>query len=553
MAETRFYNWMMAATGLFATIHESRAFDLATMIPYLFVAMILATYGLHRTWLVYAYIRYRRNVPRVPPAPARWPKVTIQLPIYNERYVIERLIDAVAKFDYPWDLLDIQVLDDSTDETQEVARACVERHRATGLPIRHLHRTNRNGFKAGALAAGLDSATGEFIAIFDADFIPNPDFLRRTIPYLSDPTIGMVQTRWTYLNGSHSLLTRIQTVMLDGYFGGEHLTRSRSGLFFHFTGTAGVWRRSAIDDAGGWQQDTLTEDIDLSFRAELRGWRLVYLSDVECPSELPVEMNAFKEQQARWAKGSMQVALKILPQLLRSKENLRIKAEALFNLSGSITTPLVVVLLALSLPTLIVRLSNHEFRSIWVDVPCAVATVAVIAFFLGSQYALYPRTWYRGMFYLPLLFAVGIGISLRIAKGVLEALWGIKSDFVRTPKFNTVDGRAASWHVKQYRNRAGWLPYLEIAFGLYSAFTLLYSIENRNYKTVPFFLTCIFGFTYVGAMSLAQRWWATVRTGARPYSTQVATLQGKLRNDDENVSNGVSVPATVAVPDESGL
>jgi len=248
----------------FRGLYQLNSFDLAIMIPYFVVLVILAAYGLHRYYLLYSYFKNRHNVPGPPPPVAEWPKVTIQLPIYNERYVIERLVDAVARFDYPRELLDIQVLDDSTDETVEVARACVERYQALGLPIHYLHRDDRTGFKAGALEAGLKSATGEFVAIFDADFVPAADFLRRTLPYLVDEKIAMVQTRWTYLNRNYSALTEVETILLDGHFVMEHGARSRNGDFFNFNGTAGVWRRSVIDEAGGWQHDTLTEDTDLS-------------------------------------------------------------------------------------------------------------------------------------------------------------------------------------------------------------------------------------------------------------------------------------------------
>ncbi|PYU80717.1 MAG: glycosyl transferase family 2, partial [Acidobacteria bacterium] len=277
------------------------------MIPYFAVLLVLAVYGLHRYWLVYDYFAYSKNLPPAPPPVADWPRVTVQLPIFNERYVIERLVEAVSRFDYPRELLDVQVLDDSTDETCEVARACVERHAAQGMRIVHLHRRNREGYKAGALENGLKTAKGEFVAIFDADFLPEPDFLLRTIPYFMNPQgggkIGMVQTRWTYLNSDYSLLTNVQTILLDGHFVVEHGARSRRGTFFNFNGTAGVWRRKAIDDAGGWEHDTLTEDTDLSYRSQLKGWRFLYLPQIECASELPVDMNGFKTQQARWAKG----------------------------------------------------------------------------------------------------------------------------------------------------------------------------------------------------------------------------------------------------------
>src|SRR4029077_9371154 len=268
-----------------------------------------------------------------PPEISVWPRVTVQLPIYNERYVIERLIESVAQFDYPRELLDIQVLDDSTDETQEVARNSVERNQALGLPISYLHRANREGFKAGALQEGLKSATGELIAIFDVDFIPPAHFLPRTRASFADARLAMAKTRWRYVNRHYSPLTEVEAILLDGHFVVEHSARFRSGLFFNFNGTAGIWRRAAIEDAGGWQHDTLTEDTDLSYRAQLRGWHFIYLPEIDCPSELPVEMNAFKSQQARWAKGLMQTARKILPRVMRADLPAAVKIESVFHLT----------------------------------------------------------------------------------------------------------------------------------------------------------------------------------------------------------------------------
>src|ERR1700751_277427 len=314
--------WHRLTDKTFTGIYHANFFDLAMMIPYFILLCVLAAYGRRRYWLVYDYYAYAKNVTGPPPEATSWPRVTVQLPIFNERYVIERLVEAFSRFDYPRELLDVQVLDDSTDETQQVASSAVDRFAAQGLPITYIHRSNRAGYKAGALENGLKTAKGEFVAIFDADFLPEPDFLRRTIPYFMNPDggtkIGMVQTRWTYLNSDYSLLTNVETILLDGHFVVEHGARSRRGTFFNFNGTAGVWRRKAIDDAGGWEHDTLTEDTDLSYRSQLKGWKFLYLPQIECASELPVDMNGFKAQQARWAKGLMQTAKKILPQVFRS-------------------------------------------------------------------------------------------------------------------------------------------------------------------------------------------------------------------------------------------
>jgi cellulose synthase/poly-beta-1,6-N-acetylglucosamine synthase-like glycosyltransferase len=508
----------------FHGIYQRNAFDLAIMIPYFFVLVVLAAYGIHRYWLVYCYTKHRHNTPGQPPQMTAWPKVTIQLPIYNERYVVERLIESVSRLDYPRELLDVQVLDDSTDETREVARSCVERYHALGFPVRHLHRTHREGYKAGALREGLKSASGEFIVIFDADFQPIPDFLRRTVPYFEDPRVGMVQTRWTYLNRDYSALTQVESILLDGHFVIEHGARARSGRFFNFNGTAGVWRRETIDDAGGWQHDTLTEDTDLSYRAQLRGWRFLYLPDVECPSELPVEMNAFKAQQARWAKGLMQTAKKILPRVLSADVSLPIKTEAVFHLTASISYPLMLLLSTLLLPAMIVRFYQGWFQMLLIDLPLFLSSSCSISgFYLTSQRALYPRRWKRTFLYLPFVMAVGIGLSVRNAKAVLEALFGVHSEFTRTPKYR-IEGQTGTWGRKLYHNRAGWMPWIEVALGLYFAATVVYSIQNKNYVTVPFLLLFVWGYLYTGLLSLGQAYFERLRLGVGiPEEARAAT------------------------------
>jgi len=499
----------------FRGIYQLNGFDLAVTIPYFLILGVLAAYGIHRYWLVYCYTKHRANIPVKPAEPANWPKVTIQLPIFNERYVVERLVEAISRLDYPSCLLEVQVLDDSTDETQEVARACVERYSTLGLQIHYLHRTNREGYKAGALADGLKSATGEFVAIFDADFQPGPDFLRLTLPYFSDPNLAMAQTRWTYLNRDYSALTEVESILLDGHFVIEHGARARSGRFFNFNGTAGVWRRKAIDDSGGWQHDTLTEDTDLSYRAQLRGWRFLYLQDIECPSELPVEMNAFKAQQARWAKGLMQTAKKILPRVLRADLPFGIKSEAFFHLTANISYPLMVLLSTLLLPAMIVRFYQGWVQMLLIDLPLFLASSCSISgFYLTAQRALYPKSWTRKIVYLPFVMAVGIGLSVRNAKAVLEALFGVHSEFARTPKYR-IEGQAGSWQRKSYRNRAGWMPFVEVALGLYFAATVYYSIENGNYFTAPFLLLFVWGYLYTGLMSLGQVWIERLCFGVR--------------------------------------
>jgi cellulose synthase/poly-beta-1,6-N-acetylglucosamine synthase-like glycosyltransferase len=509
--------WHRITDRTFSGMYHANAFDLMMMIPYFVVLVILAIYGMHRYWLVYDYYKYKQNVPAQPAEVRTWPRVTVQLPIYNERYVIERLVEAVAQFDYPRELLDVQVLDDSTDETHNVARACVERHAAQGMPVSYIHRTNREGFKAGALENGLKTAQGEFIAIFDADFIPPPDFLRRTIPYFVDPVngqnIGMVQTRWTYLNRDYSLLTQVETILLDGHFVVEHGARSRRGTFFNFNGTAGVWRRAAIDAAGGWEHDTLTEDTDLSYRAQLKGWKFLYLPQIECISELPVDMNGFKTQQARWAKGLMQTAKKILPKVLKSDAPSRVKAEAFFHLTANISYPLMVVFSVMLLPAMIVRFYQGWFQMVLIDLPLFLAsTCSISSFYLVAQKELRPRNWWRTFLYLPFVMAVGIGIAIRNAKAVLEALFGIKSEFARTPKYK-IEGKKDTFVAKKYKNKAGWMPFAEVLLGIYFAFTVAYAVSNENYATIPFLLLFFWGYLYTGLMSLGQTYFAHLRFG----------------------------------------
>jgi cellulose synthase/poly-beta-1,6-N-acetylglucosamine synthase-like glycosyltransferase len=514
----------------FRGLYQLNSFDLAVMAPYFVVMVILAMFGIHRYVLVYYFFKNRKRIAPPPPEISEWPRVTVQLPIYNERYVIERLVDAVAQFDYPRELLDIQVLDDSTDETQEVARNCVERYQQLGLPISYIHRDNREGFKAGALQEGLKVARGEHIAIFDADFIPPADFLRNTVPYFADAKLAMVQTRWSYINRSYSKLTEVEAVLLDGHFVIEHSARFRTGLFFNFNGTAGVWRRAAIEDAGGWQHDTLTEDTDLSYRAQLRGWQFIYLPDIECPSELPVEMNAFKSQQARWAKGLMQTAKKIMPRVMRSNVPGAVKAEAFFHLTANISYPLMVLLSMILLPAMIVRFYQGWFQVLVIDLPLFIAsTCSISSFYLAAERAIFPKTWQRTFLYLPFIMAVGIGLSVRNAMAVLEAIFGVKSEFVRTPKYRVEGGAHGSngsgaWATKKYRKKAGWMPFAEVLLGFYFAAAVVYAIEMENYATVPFLLLFVWGYLYTGLMSLGQTYIDRLRFGVesgevRPAST----------------------------------
>ena len=490
----------------FQGLYQLNGFDLLLIVPYFTILIILALYGLHRYYLVYTYFRHRRNRP-VPP-PGEWaplPRVTVQLPLYNERYVAERLIEEVCRLDYPRELLEIQVLDDSTDETVTVARHCVERYAALGYPVGYYHRDNREGYKAGALAEGLRRAQGEFIAIFDADFLPPPDFLEKTLSYFLDSRVAMVQTRWNYINRNYSILTRVQSILLDGHFILESGGRSRSGCFFNFNGTAGIWRRKAIENSGGWQHDTLTEDTDLSYRAQLQGWKFVYLQDVECFSELPVEMNAFRSQQARWAKGLIQTGRKLLPTLWRARLPWRIKMEAFFHLTANISYPLMSVMAALLLPGMIVRFYQGWFQMLYIDLPLLLASTASIStFYLAAQRELFPKTWKQTIPYLPFLMATGIGLTLTNSKAVLEALCGVQSEFVRTAKYR-IESAVDRIRTKKYRHRtARWVAAVEVLAGCYFGYATYYAAANEYYLTVPFLFLFVIGYLWTGLFSLSQ-------------------------------------------------
>ncbi len=505
----------------FQGLYQVNAFDLALLIPYFIVLIVLATYGGHRYWLVYLYYKHKKNKTTEPAARFQLndlPRVTVQLPIFNEQYVVDRLLDAVCRLDYPKEKLDIQLLDDSTDETVEVARLLVERYAALGHPVTYLHRDNREGFKAGALAEGLKTAKGEFVAIFDADFVPPPDFLLKCIHHFTDPKVGMVQTRWTHINRNYSLLTQVEAILLDGHFVLEHSGRSRSGVFFNFNGTAGMWRRSAIDEAGGWEHDTLTEDTDLSYRAQLKGWKFVYLQDVECPAELPVEMTAFKTQQARWAKGLIQVSKKILPQVLKSDVSRHQKIEAVYHLTANISYPLMIVLSVLLMPAMIIRFYQGWFQMLYIDLPLFMAsTFSISSFYLVSQKELFPKSWLRSLLYLPLLMSLGIGLTITNTIAVLEALVGKQTAFARTPKYR-VESKKDKVGAKKYRKRLGWVPWIEILIGTYFALAVYYAIDNENYFTVPFLLLFVIGYWVTGLMSLLQGRFAGLSVGSETHT-----------------------------------
>ncbi len=495
------------ATGLFddtfSGIYRLSPFDWALLIPYFGTLIILSIYGMHRYETMRRYIKYRRNLPKTSPEKyEQLPRVTIQLPLYNERFVVARLLEETTKIDYPRELLQIQVLDDSTDETHPYTERLCNEYIAAGFPIEYHHRTNRHGYKAGALQEGLATATGELIAIFDADFLPPRDFLTRTVHFFVDPGVGVVQTRWSYLNKEFSILTQVEAMLLDGHFVLEHGARCGSGLFFNFNGTAGILRRKMIDDAGGWQHETLTEDSDLSYRAQLNGWRFVYLPALDCPSELPVETFGFQVQQARWAKGLTQVAKKLLPRILKADLPARVKIEAVMHLTPNISYPLMIVVSMLLLPVMIVRFYMGIFQMVLIDLPLIAASFwSISAFYLYAQRELYPKTWWKSIAFLPMLMAAGVALTVSNSKAVLEALFGIQTSFARTAKY-AIGSQKVKIKSATYRRRSGLLPYIELAIGSYFVYMIEFAVDTYNFFAIPFLLLFVCGYYWAGFTTL---------------------------------------------------
>ncbi|HXA08537.1 MAG TPA: cellulose synthase family protein [Chthoniobacterales bacterium] len=472
---------------------------------YLSVLIGLSGYGLHRYFIVYLFLKNRKRAPRPLAHFQQLPVITVQLPLFNEIYVVERLLRSVSELDYPRERLQIQVLDDSTDETRELTAACVRRLAARGFDVELVHRTNRVGYKAGALEAGLATARGEFVCILDADFVPQPELLKATVHFFTDPKVGMIQTRWGHINRGYSLLTRVQAMFLDGHLLLEQVARSRSGRFFNFNGTAGLWRKSCIVDSGGWQHDTLTEDLDLSYRAQLEGWKFVFLTDVVTPAELPVDMNGFKSQQHRWTKGSIQTCKKLLPRIWRSGLPLPIKIEATGHLTSNFAYLLLACLCVLLHPSTGGPQSGW-LRMLLIDLPIFLtASVSVAVFYICAQRELHPRTWMKEMLLLPALIALGVGLSINNARAVLEAVFNHPSEFKRTPKYG-IETKSQSWRSCRYMPLKSLLPVVEIGFAIYFSYFVWYAVTHEQYFTLPFLVMFQGGFLYVALSSLAQ-WW----------------------------------------------
>ena len=486
-------------------------------VMYFAVLLALSAYGLHRLHLVILCWRYRRVVEEAietQPIPAsELPSVTIQLPLFNESTVAARLLDAVAQMDYPLERLEIQVLDDSTDETQSLVRAHVERLRGRGLDAVYLHRSDRVGYKAGALDAGLGVAKGSLVAVFDADFIPQPDFVRSIIGHFRDPAVGMVQTRWGHLNRDASVLTKVQALMLDGHHLVENRARFGAGLLFNFSGTGGMWRRDAIAHAGGWQHDTLTEDLDLSYRAQLAGWKFIYRPDVVSPSELPEDLSALRAQQYRWAKGTVQTARKLLGRLMRSPLTFAQRVEAFFHLTPHFAYPLLVMLSVLLLPALILMPATDTLTMVLVDLPLCMATTGSLAAFYMLAESAQGRSRRGALARLPMLNALGTGLAPHLSKAVFEGLHQMAGEFVRTPKQGVRKGR--------YRARAD-LPLLETGLSLLSFAAVVASVQTGHWFATPFALLFTIGYGYVALLVANEQ-----ATRRREAQTTLVTTAGE--------------------------
>jgi len=481
------------------------------MTVYTVMLAVVCMYGLHRYALVYLFWRHRKKVPVPAGQFDELPNVTIQLPMFNERFVARRIIEQTCQIDYPREKLQIQVLDDSTDETCELARQAVEDMCSQGFDVEFIHREDRTGYKAGALANGLKTAKGEFVTIFDADFVPDKNFLHDTIQYFTDPKVCVVQSRWGHINREDSLLTRSQAIFLDGHFAIEHVGRNRSGRFMSFNGTGGTWRREAIDDAGGWKHDTLTEDLDLSYRAQLKGWKFIFLPDTVSPAELPPELSGFKAQQFRWTKGGAQNAIKLLPKVMLSKAPLKVKVEAFFHLTGFCMHIFMLGLVLMMYPAMYIY-SLPIDSDIWrviVDMGIfTLATMSATVFYCASQGAL-SGNWRGPLKYLPMMMALGVGLCLSNTKAILEAWFGRTSGFVRTPKYGenaAAKDSAESLYMDQLvqpkKKKRNWLAGFEFLMGCYMVACLLCCIfDIRSAVTAPFLMIFAFGFFYVSLMT----------------------------------------------------
>ncbi len=480
----------------------------ALMALYFFSLCILFLFGLHGLVMIYYYHKTLHIKTPTPAMPEDLPIVTVQLPIFNEIYVVERLVEAVCAMEYPKEKLEIQLLDDSTDETVDLCRHIASLYSAQGYDIKHLHRTDRTGFKAGALKAGLATARGEFIAIFDADFVPRQEFLQKTVPhFFRNTNIGMVQTRWEHLNEKYSFLTRVQALALDGHFAIEQQVRNKAGFFINFNGTAGVWRKETIVDAGNWQHDTITEDMDLSYRAQLRGWKFVYLNDVTSPAELPAEINALKSQQFRWTKGAVEVAKKVLPSVWRADLPLEVKIQSTFHLGANIVFPFIVIVALLNVPLVIIKHTSAGLYDWYFDLMIffTLASISTFMFYTYAQRSIH-EDWRKRILMFPVFMAGSMGLAINNTRAVLEALFNKKSEFIRTPKFK-VEKQGDTWNANRYKQKKiSKTVFVELAFAAYYFVGICISLWFMEIAALPFQLMFFFGFGTIGTLSVRHAW-----------------------------------------------
>jgi cellulose synthase/poly-beta-1,6-N-acetylglucosamine synthase-like glycosyltransferase len=467
---------------------------------------ILFLFGSSGFVMIYYYIKNRDKKRISVGSLAQFPDVTIQLPVFNEYYVVERLIKSACEIDYPKDKLELQVLDDSTDETTEIIAELIDQYTKLGYDIKHIRRNSREGYKAGALKYGLTMARGEFVAIFDADFIPSKDFLQKTLPYFyKDKNIGLVQTRWEHLNSDYSFLTRIQAMALDGHFVIEQNVRNKAGFFINFNGTGGIWRKECIIDAGNWEADTLTEDLDLSYRAQLRGWQFIFLNDVTSPAELPSEINALKSQQFRWTKGAIETARKILPKVWKSKLPLEKKIHATFHLTNNIVFPFILIAGILNVPLIFIKHQGGYETHFAIMAVFVFAFIGSFLFYMYSQKDVY-TDWNRRILLFPLFMAGSMGFAVNNSRAVLEGLLKKKSEFVRTPKYSVIE-KKDNWTNKKYvLKKFNYTVIIELILALYCFFGVAASIYYLELAAVPFQLLFSIGFGLVAWLSVRHAW-----------------------------------------------
>ena len=469
---------------------------------YLVALTVLFGFGIHGLVMLYYYHKTSRVIRKDESLPEELPVVTMQLPLYNEVYVIERLIRSVCNINYPKEKLEIQVLDDSTDETVELVSKLVRDYQAQGFDIQHIRRGSREGYKAGALKAGLETAKGECIAIFDADFVPREDFLLKTVPYFKNDSVGCVQTRWEHLNENYSYLTKAQALALDGHFVIEQQVRNKAGFFINFNGTAGIWRKSAILDAGNWQADTLTEDLDLSYRAQLKGWNFIFLNDVTSPAELPADINALKTQQFRWTKGAVETAKKMLPVVFRSNLSLKMKAECFVHLTSNIVFPFIILVALLNVPIVIIKNTIGGFDEYYSVMSVFVlASISTFLFYMYAQRAIH-LDWRKRLLLFPVFLAGSMGFAVNNTKAVMEALFNMKSGFARTPKYQIVSDDD-QWRKKKYvQRKISATVFFELFMTFYFVIGIAISAYYLEIAAIPFQLLFLMGFGTVGILSL---------------------------------------------------